>query len=236
MFMLYAIGLIFMLIGMFVQSRLKSKFSHYSQIGLGANLSGKEVAEQMLRQNNIFDVKVMSVEGQLTDHYNPSDRTVNLSNDVYHGRSVAAIAVSAHECGHAIQHATAYAALQLRSQLVPVVNICSQVLNYANMGMLFLGGFIFYNQGFVSTTILGILVAANLGLTAFALITLPVEFDASRRALAWMQNTGVVTNQEYTGAKDALWWAAMTYVVAALGALANLLYWLSMFLGRRSNE
>ncbi|MFN3378621.1 MAG: zinc metallopeptidase [Runella zeae] len=233
---LILIGLVFMVIGMFVQWRLKSKFTEYAQVGLMNGLSGAEIAQRMLRDNGIYDVRITQVEGMLTDHYNPADKTVNLSADVYHGRSVSAAAVAAHECGHAVQHKVAYAPLKMRSALVPVVQVCSNILNIFNMGMLFLGGFIFYNQGIVSTTLLTILVAANLGVTLFALITLPVEFDASRRALAWVEQRGIVNRNEYDMAKDALWWAAMTYVVAALGALANLMYYVSLLLGRRSND
>jgi len=230
------IGIIFMVIGMFVQWRLKSKFTEYSQIGLMNGMSGSQIADQMLRDNGIFDVRITQVDGTLTDHYNPADKTVNLSADVFHGRSVSAAAVAAHEVGHAVQHKMAYGPLQMRSSLVPVVNVCSTVIQYFNMAMLFIGGFIFYNQGVVSTLLLTILVAANLGVTAFALITLPVEFDASKRALAWVEQRGIVNRNEYAMAKDALWWAATTYVVAALGALANLLYFLSLLLGRRSND
>lgn len=233
---LIAIGLVFMVLGMFVQWRLKSKFAEYSQVGLSNGMSGHDVAERMLHDNGIFDVRITEVEGQLTDHYNPTDKTVNLSPDVYNGRSVASAAVAAHECGHAVQHAVAYAPLKMRSALVPTVSICNTLIQYFNMGMLFFGGFIFYNQGLVSTTLLTVLVAANLGVTLFALITLPVEFDASRRALAWVESRGIANRNEYADAKDALWWAATTYVVAALGALANLIYFASMLFGRRSND
>jgi uncharacterized protein len=233
---LYFIGFVFMLLGMFVQWRLKSKFSQYSQVPLANGMSGRDIAEKMLHDNGIMDVQITQVDGQLTDHYNPADKTVNLSADVYAGRSVAAAAVAAHECGHAVQHKMAYGPLGLRSSLVPAVNICSKIVNYANMFMFALAGFIFYNNGIFSTTILGILVAANLGLTAFAMITLPVEFDASNRALAWIEKSGSVNKTEHDGAKDALWWAATTYVVAALGALANLIYYLQIFLNRRSDN
>lgn len=221
-----------MLLAMFVQWRLKSKFKEYSEVGLMNGLSGREIAEKMLRDNAIYDVKVTHVEGQLTDHYNPADKTVNLSDDVYSGKSVSAAAVAAHECGHAVQHAASYAPLTLRSALVPAINVCSNILNVFNMVMFALWGFIYYNQGLVSTTILGVLVAANLGVTLFSLITLPVEFDASRRALAWIEQSHVVNDREHEMAKDALHWAALTYVVAALGALANLIYYASLFLGR----
>ena len=232
---IYLIGLVFMGLGMLVQWRLKSKFSQYSQVPLNNGMSGRDVAEKMLHDNGIMDVSITQVDGQLTDHYNPANKTVNLSADVYNGRSVASTAVAAHECGHAVQHKMAYAPLQLRSGLVPAVNICSTVLNYANMFLFAIMGFIYYNNGIFSTAILGVLVIANLGLTLFAMITLPVEFDASNRALAWIESRGVVNQQEYIGAKDALWWAATTYVVAALGALANLVYYLSIFLNRRND-
>jgi Zn-dependent membrane protease YugP len=233
--MLLIIGLVTMLVSWLVSSRLKSKFHQYSQIGLKSGSSGAEAAAQMLRDNNIYDVKIISVDGQLTDHYNPLDKTVNLSHDVYYGRSAASVAIAAHECGHAVQHAKAYAMLQLRSTLVPVVNVSSTILNYVNLLLLFGGGFIFYSTGAVNTTILLVIIAANLGLATFSLITLPVEFDASNRALAWMTTRGIVTSNEHDMAKDALWWAAMTYVVAALGSLAQLLYWVSIFLGRRDD-
>jgi uncharacterized protein len=235
MMMLMIIGIVTMLVSWLVSNRLKSKFHQYSQIGLRSGISGAEAAAKMLRDSNISDVKIISVDGQLTDHYNPANKTVNLSHDVYHGRSAASVAVAAHECGHAIQHAKAYAMLQLRSAMVPVVNISSKVLNILNIALLFGGGFIFYSSGAVSTTLLLIIIAANLGLAAFALVTLPVEFDASDRALVWMTQTGVVTTQEHAMAKDALWWAAMTYVVSAIGTLAQLLYWVSVFMGRRDD-
>jgi len=219
----------------FVSYRLKSKFKQYAEVPLSSGLTGREVAEKMLRDHGIFNVKVISVEGFLSDHYNPLERTVNLSPEVYNTRSVAAAAVAAHECGHAVQHAEAYAMLGLRSRLVPMVQISSTIMNYANMIMLFAGGFLFYKGNPMGTTVLIVLIAANIFLTLFAMVTLPVEFDASNRALAWMRNTGVVTNNEYDGAKDSLKWAAMTYVVAALGALANLMYFISIFLGRRDD-
>ncbi len=233
---LYFIGFVFMLLGMFVQWRLKSKFSQYSKVPLSNGMSGRDIAAKMLHDNGIMDVQITQVDGQLTDHYNPTDHTVNLSADVYAGRSVASAAVAAHECGHAVQHKLAYGPLGMRSALVPAVNVCSKIVNYANMFMFALMGFIYYNNGLFSTTILAVLVAANLGLTAFAMITLPVEFDASRRALAWIENSGTVNKQEHDGAKDALWWAATTYVVAALGALANLIYYLQIFLNRRNDN
>lgn len=233
--MLLLIGIITMLVSMWVSWRLKSKFKEYSQIGLRNGMSGAEAAQMMLHDNGIYDVKIISVDGQLTDHYNPANKTVNLSYDVYYGRNAAAVAVAAHECGHAVQHAKAYSMLQLRSAMVPIVNVSATVLNYLNLLLLFGGGFIFYSTGAVSTTLLLVIIAANLGLTAFSMVTLPVEFDASNRALAWMTNRGVVTSKEHEMAKDALKWAALTYVVAALGALAQLMYWVMIFMGRRDD-
>jgi len=213
-----------------VQWRFKSKFNHYAEIGLLSGMSGQEVAEKMLRDNNIYDVQVISVEGQLTDHYNPAEKTVNLSPDVYYSRSVAAAAVAAHECGHAVQHAKAYAWLSLRTSLVPVINVASTLTQWT----LFLGVMIlfFAHNPFV----LAIGVAALALVTLFSFITLPVEFDASRRALAWLNNNNAVmqTREEHEQAKDALWWAAMTYVVAALGSLATLMYYASFLFNRRN--
>ena len=212
-----------------VQWRFKSKFKQYSEMPLGSGMSGKDIAEKMLRDNGIANVQIISVEGQLTDHYNPADRTVNLSPEVYHGRSVAAAAVAAHECGHAVQHATAYNWLKFRSAVVPVVNVASQITQWTLMiGVILL---IFSGNIFV----LAIGVAALAFVTLFAFITLPVEFDASNRALAWLQsNRGIMqTTIEHDQAKDALWWAAMTYVVAALASLATLVYYASMLFGRR---
>lgn len=221
------IGIIFMIIGWAVSSKLKNKFRKYSQIGLMSGMSGREIAEKMLKDNGIYDVKVTSVEGELTDHYNPATKTVNLSPDVYHGRSAAAAAVSAHECGHAVQHATAYSMLEFRSAMVPVQNISATVINVIFMAMIFGGFFI---QSFMPTAML-IIIACYAIFALFALITLPVEFDASKRALAWIEKNGVVTTTEHDMAKDALKWAAMTYVVAAIGALVTLFYYVMMFLG-----
>ena len=225
---IYVITLVFAGIGMLVQWRLKSKFQKYSEVGLRNGLSGKEIAEKMLRDNNIFDVRIMSVEGQLTDHYNPADKTVNLSPDVYQGRSASAAAVAAHECGHAVQHAVAYSMLQLRSSMVPVLRIANNFMPMALM----VGMMILYSTG--NKLVLTIGVAMFAIATLFSLITLPVEFDASRRALAWMESKNVVTAEEQAMAKDALWWAAMTYVAAALGMLAQLLYYVSA-LNRRND-
>lgn len=217
-----------LLLSMFVQWKFRTKFSKYSELQLSSTLSGKEVAEQMLHDHNIYDVKILSLEGQLTDHYNPSSKTVNLSTDVYYGRSIAAAAVAAHECGHAIQHAKSYHWLQLRSKMVPIVSISSTLLQW----VLIIGVMLILFSG--SPFVLAIGVAGLALVTLFSLITLPVEFDASRKAILWLKNSQDVmqTPEENAQAKDALWWAAMTYVVAALGALANLLYYASMLFGR----
>lgn len=226
------IGFVFMGISWVVSNRLKSKFAKYSKIRLNIGLSGKQIAEKMLEQSGIYDVKVIHVKGQLTDHYNPLNKTVNLSDSVYNGVSVAATAVAAHECGHAVQHAEAYSALTLRSKLVPVQNISSKILNFAMMALMF-GSYLM--QGLIPLDIIiYVMIAGNLGLTLFAMVTLPVEFDASKRALAWIDNNGIVGTQEYDGAKDALKWAALTYVVAALAALTQLLFWVLMLLNRRN--
>lgn len=218
------------LVSFIVQWRFKSKFNHYAEIGLQSGLTGQEVAERMLKDNNIYDVQVISVEGQLTDHYNPANKTVNLSPDVYYSRSVAAAAVAAHECGHAVQHAKAYAWLSLRSALVPVINVASTLTQWT----LFIGVMLlfFTHNPFV----LAIGVAALALVTLFSFITLPVEFDASRRALLWLNNNYSVmqTGEEHDQAKDALWWAAMTYVVAALSSLATLVYYASFLFNRRN--
>ncbi|RZJ76616.1 zinc metallopeptidase [Pedobacter cryotolerans] len=218
-----------LLLSMFVQWRFRNKFAKYAEMQLNSALSGKEVAERMLHDNGIYDVNVLSLEGQLTDHYNPETRTVNLSTDVYYGRSVAAAAVAAHECGHAVQHAKAYSWLQFRSSMVPIVSISSNLLQW----VLLLGIMLMVFSG--SPIVLAIGVIGLALVTIFSFITLPVEFDASKRALIWLKNNrGVMqTDEENVQAKDALWWAAMTYVVAALGALANLLYYASMLFGGR---
>jgi Zn-dependent membrane protease YugP len=231
--MLYVIAIVTMLASWLVSARLKSKFSQYSQIPLQSGVSGQEAALQMLRGNGINDVKVISVEGELTDHYNPANKTVNLSHDVYYGRNAAAVAVATHECGHAVQHATAYNMLKFRSALVPVQNVSARILNVIMLVLVF-GGVLAGGAGVLPYVLL-IIIGCNLVLTLFALITLPVEFDASRRALAWTEKSGIVTSREHEMAKDALWWAAMTYVVAAAGAMAQLLYFLSIFMGRRND-
>jgi Zn-dependent membrane protease YugP len=228
------IGLFFMAIGWMVSSRLKSKFQEYSQIQLTKNLTGAEIARLMLADSGIQDVKVICVDGQLTDHYNPMDKTVNLSQEVYHGRNAAATAVAAHECGHAVQHATAYSFLQFRSAMVPIQNISAQVINFVMMGMMF--GAFFAQSMLPWKTALLIIIACYAVFAAFALITLPVEFDASKRALAWIDARGIVTRQEHGMAKDALKWAAMTYVVAAVGAVTTLVYYIMMYMGANRDE
>ena len=221
-------GIIF-LVSMYVSNQLKSKFKKYSKIQLKNGLSGKEIAEKMLLDNGITDVQVVSVKGQLTDHYNPVNKTVNLSEVVYAQRNTAAAAVAAHECGHAVQHATAYRWLTLRSQIVPAVGFSSKISNFVIMAGLIL----MYSGSALGSMLFlaGIVLFAIT--TLFTFITLPVEFDASNRALAWLENKNMVTQEEHAGAKDALKWAARTYVVAALGSLATLLYFISMFLGRK---
>jgi uncharacterized protein len=221
----------FMLVGWIVSSRLKGKFQQYSEIHLTKNLTGAEVARLMLADHGLSNVQVISVEGQLTDHYNPANKTVNLSEAVYHGRNAAATAVAAHECGHAVQHAKAYSMLELRSAMVPIQNISAKVINFVFLAMMF-GAFAF--RGIFSPELALIVIIVCYGVFAlFALITLPVEFDASKRALAWIDDRGIVTRQEHDMAKDALKWAAMTYVVAAIGAITMLLYYVMIFLGRR---
>lgn len=225
------IGIFFMIIGMIVSARLKSKFQRYSQTHLTRDLTGAEIARLMLTDNGIHDVQVTSVEGQLTDHYNPATKTVNLSQAVFYGRNAAATAVAAHECGHAVQHAKAYGMLELRSAMVPIQNISAKVINFIFMMMMF-GAF--FAQGILSWNTALLIIIACYGVFAlFALITLPVEFDASKRALAWIQTRGIVTPSEHDMAKDALKWAGMTYVVAAVGALTTLIYYVMLFMGNR---
>ncbi len=221
-------GIIF-LVSMYVSNRLKSKFKKYSKIQLRNGLSGKEIAEKMLADNGIRDVQVVSVKGQLTDHYNPANKTVNLSESVYSQRNAAAAAVAAHECGHAVQHAQAYSWLTLRSQIVPAVGFSSKISNFVIMAGLIL---MYSGSALGSMLFLAGIVLFSVT-TLFTFITLPVEFDASNRALAWLESSHMVTQEEHAGAKDALKWAARTYVVAALGSLATLLYFISMFMGRR---
>ena len=216
-----------------VSNRLQSKFAHYSQVQLRNGMSGKEIAEKMLHDNGIYDVKVIHVPGQLTDHYNPLDKTVNLSEAVYNQRNAAAAAVAAHECGHAVQHAQAYAWLNLRSKLVPAVNISSNLSNILIIVGFVLGAAAKMGFGYWIAVAGVALFAIS---TAFAFITLPVEYDASNRALAWLKSKNMVTREEYAGAEDSLKWAARTYVVAALGSLAQLLYWVFRLMGSSRDE
>ena len=214
-----------MLVSWLVGNRLKSKFEKYSKIQLQNGMSGAEIAEKMLADNGIRDVKVISTPGQLTDHYNPVDKTVNLSEAVYNQRNAAAAAVAAHECGHAVQHAVGYQWLTMRSKLVPVVNIASSYMQW-----ILLAGILMI-RSFPQLLLVGIVIFA--ATTLFSLITLPVEYDASNRALAWLENKRMLTREEQAGAKDALKWAARTYVVAALGSIATLLYYVSIYMNRR---
>jgi len=223
--MIWVIMIGFMIVGGIVSSRLKSKVKKYSQVPTVSGMSGKEIAERMLSDNGINDVKVISVPGKLTDHYNPMDRTVNLSPEVYQGRHVTAAAIAAHECGHAVQHATAYQWLQMRSQMVPVVNYSNKMMSTVFIIGLIGGSYI--GLGFNQLIMLFIILQAIV--TAFTLITLPVEFDASRRALVWLRSSGITSDKELGYADDALRWAASTYVVAALAAVTYLLYYVSMF-------
>lgn len=212
-----------MLFSWLVSSRLKSKFEHYSKLQLQNGMSGAEIAEKMLADNGIRDVRVISTPGRLTDHYNPVDKTVNLSEAVYNQRNAAAAAVAAHECGHAVQHAVGYEWLTMRSKLVPVVNVASTYMQW-----ILLGGILMLKT-FPQLLLIGIIIFA--ATTLFSIVTLPVEYDASNRALAWLENKRMLTPQEHAGAKDSLKWAARTYVVAALGSIATLLYYVSIYMG-----
>jgi uncharacterized protein len=223
---------VFMLLSWIVSAQLKSRFRRYSEIPVNYGMSGKDVAEKMLRENGITDVSVISVEGQLTDNYNPVEKTVNLSKDVYFGKNVSAAAVAAHECGHAVQHAEAYAPLKLRSALVPIQNVSARVMNFIFIAMFF-GAFAF-RQIFSFDLALMVIIACYGIFTLFALITLPVEINASQRGLAWLSNSNVTGYDSFPQAKDALKWAAYTYVVAALSSLAMLLYYIFLFMGRRN--
>ncbi|WP_426062845.1 zinc metallopeptidase [Flavobacterium sp. DSP2-3-1] len=216
-----------MLFSWLVSSRLKSKFEHYSKLQLQNGMSGAEIAEKMLADNGIRDVRVISTPGRLTDHYSPADKTVNLSEAVYNQRNAAAAAVAAHECGHAVQHAVGYQWLTMRSKLVPVVNVASTYMQW-----ILLGG-ILMMKTFPQLLLVGIIIFA--ATTLFSIVTLPVEYDASNRALAWLENKRMLTPQEHAGAKDSLKWAARTYVVAALGSIATLLYYVSIYMGGRRN-
>jgi Zn-dependent membrane protease YugP len=222
----YLIGAVIMLVSWLVGQQLRSRFEKYSRTPLRNCLSGREVAERMLRDHGITNVQVISVPGQLTDHYNPATRTVNLSEPVYHARNAAAAAVAAHEVGHAVQHATAYSWLEMRSKLVPVVSVASQWIQWV-----LLGGILIVNSFGTGLLLFGIVLFALT--TLFSIITLPVEYDASNRALAWMERTGVVTSGEHELSADALKWAARTYLVAAIGSVGTLLYYIMIYMNRR---
>ena len=221
------VSILFLGISFIVSAILKSKFNKYSKVGLSNGMTGKEIAEKMLRENGIYDVKVTSVEGFLTDHYNPANKTVNLSPEVYNGQSVSAAAVAAHECGHAVQHANSYGPLVLRSKMVPAVQVSSMLVNW----ILLAGLIVMATTN--NTTVLLIGIIAMSVVVIFTLVTLPVEFDASKRALAWLNTTNVTNQREYPMAKDALKWAATTYVVAALAAVVQLVQYIMIYLGRR---
>ena len=221
------VSVLFMLIGMAVQYRLKSKFAEYGKVPVSSGMSGKEVAEKMLKDNGIYDVKVISVDGFLSDHYNPANKTVNLSPNVYAGTNISAAAVAAHECGHAVQHAAAYSMLTLRSKLVPAVQVSSRLSQW----IIIIGlGFLGFGGGNPTILLVGIVLFAVT--TLFTIITLPVEFDASARALKWLDNAHITTNTEHDKAKDALKWAALTYVVAALASIAMLVQYILIYQGR----
>ena len=221
------VSLLFLGISFLVSSILKGKFTRYSKQPLSNGLSGKEIAEKMLRENGIYDVTVTSVDGFLSDHYNPLNKTVNLSPDVYHGVSVSAAAVAAHECGHAVQHATAYGPLVFRSRMVPVVQFSANIVNWVLMA-----GIIMLAVSNNATVLLIGIIMMSLTVL-FSLVTLPVEFDASKRALAWLEQTNVTNSEEYPLAKDALKWAATTYVVAALAAVVTLIQYVMIYLNSR---
>lgn len=224
---IWVVSLIFVGISMLVSMQLRGKFARYSKLGLVSGLSGKQVAEKMLRENGIYDVSVNLSDGFLTDHYNPLNKTVNLSPDVYNGVSVAAAAVAAHECGHAVQHATSYKWLILRSRLVPFVQYSSMLVQWVLIGGILL------IKIFPTLLLVGIVLFALT--TIFSVVTLPVEFDASNRALAWLQHTNVTNAQEYPMAKDALKWAALTYVVAAVASIVTLAQYILIYMGNRRN-
>lgn len=225
----YLIGILVMVVSWLVGQQLRSRFAKYSKTPLSNGMSGKEIAEQMLHDNGIFNVKVISVPGQLTDHYNPANRTVNLSEAVYGHRNAAAAAVAAHEVGHAVQHATAYQWLAMRSKLVPVVSIASNLVQWVLLGGILLMSA--FGSQYSWVMLAGIMLFA--ATTLFSVITLPVEYDASNRALAWMKRSGVVSQGELAMSTDALKWAARTYLVAAIGSVGTLMYYVMMYLGRR---
>lgn len=223
----YIIAGVLFIVSMYVSNKLKSKFKKYSKVHLQNGMSGREIAERMLSDNGIHDVKVISTPGMLTDHYNPQKKTINLSEGVFTQRNAAAAAVAAHETGHAIQHAQAYSWLQLRSQLVPVVSVASRFSQWVIFGGLML----MMTTAMGSTILLIGIILYGMG-TLFSFVTLPVEYDASKRALVWLENENMLSSQEHDAAEDSLKWAARTYVVAAVGSLATLLYFLSIYMGR----
>ena len=225
---LLIITIVFAIIGFAVSARLKSVFAKYSEVPLSSGLSGAQVAAKMLADNNIYDVTIESVPGQLTDHYNPTNRTVNLSPEVYNGRNVSAAAVAAHECGHAVQHAVEYPWLQMRSQLVPIVNFSSKALNFVYIAMIFLA----FSANLWNQMLLAIIILQS-AITLFTVITLPVEIDASNRALAWLNQSGLTRGAEHEGAETALKWAGRTYIVAALASLTTLLYYILRYTSSR---
>jgi len=227
---IFIVSLLFLGISFIVSAILKSKFTKYSKIPLSNGLSGREIAEKMLQENGIYDVKVTSVNGFLSDHYNPKDKTVNLSPDVYNGRSISAAAVAAHECGHAVQHATSYGPLVMRSKMVPAVQFSSMLVNWILMA----GMIVLATTKSPTVLLIGIIIMSVT--VIFTLITLPVEFDASKRALAWLERTNITSPQEYPKAKDALKWAATTYVVAALAAVVTLIQYVMIYLGSRDRN
>ena len=226
----YLIAGIMFVVGLIVSNRLKSKFKEYSEIGLANGMSGREIAEKMLSDNGIHDVRVISTPGHLSDHYNPEDKTVNLSPDVFEGRSISAAAVATHECGHAVQHATAYSMLTFRSAIVPLVNISTQLSQWVILAGL---GFLI---GRANPTILLVGIILFAITTVFTIITLPVEYDASNRALKWLENSHITTPYEHDKAADALKWAARTYVVAAISSIATLLYYILLFVNSRNRN
>ncbi|MEQ1677285.1 MAG: zinc metallopeptidase [Chitinophagaceae bacterium] len=227
---IFLVSLLFLGISFVVSAILKSKFSKYGKIPLANGMSGREIAEKMLRENGIYDVKVTSVEGFLTDHYNPTNKTVNLSPDVYNGTSISAAAVAAHECGHAVQHATQYGPLVFRSKMVPAVQVSSMLVNW----ILLAGMIVLATSKNPTVLLIGIIIMSVT--VIFTLVTLPVEFDASKRALAWLDRTNVTNTAEYPKAKDALKWAATTYVVAALAAVVQLIQYIMIYLGSRDRS
>lgn len=222
---MYLFIIVFLIAGFVVQQRLRSKFNKYSKEALSNGMSGAEIAQKMLEDHGIYDVRIESVAGKLTDHYNPANKTVNLSPEVYSGRSVSAAAVAAHEVGHAVQHAQGYKWLEMRSQLVPMAQFSGKIMNLVFWSMILGVGFLGI---FGMNTAIWVLIATQLVITAFTLITLPVEYDASNRALAWLTTSGLITTQEHDNANDALSWAARTYLVAALASMAQLAYYFTL--------